>query len=79
MWIMETASNKTVRRYVVSSLVTFFAGFAIVFVKEIDSLTLSSLKDGSLAGLLFFSVRSGLKALFELLLLWIGNSKEVVE
>lgn len=62
--------NNTTKRWFLSTLVTFFAGFAITLLANIDSLTLESLKDGSVVGLFFVAVRSGVKMALELFLNW---------
>lgn len=58
--------NQTLKRHLVSAGITFFVGFAIVFVSDIDKISLDMLKDGSYVGLLFAAVRAGIKALLEL-------------
>jgi len=60
--------SDTVKRYLVSSLVTFLTGVALVLVSEIDNITLEALKDGSLVGVLFVAVRAGVKMVLELFL-----------
>jgi hypothetical protein len=64
---METLKQNW-KRYLISSGVSFATGFLIVFVAQIDSLTLESLRDGSLIGLLFVAVRAGLKSALEIIL-----------
>lgn len=54
------------KRYLISSLVTFATGFAMVFVSQIDNISMASLTDGSIVGLLFVAVRAGIKGLLEL-------------
>ena len=61
--------KKNIKRWIISSSLSFLTGFAIVFVNQIDSLTLDSFKDGTLIGLLFLSVRAGLKGILELYLI----------
>lgn len=58
------------KRYLVSSLITFAAGAAIVLYEQIDHITVASLKDGSLVGLLFVATRAGVKALLEVFIAW---------
>jgi len=53
------------KKYIVSSIVTFITGFALVLVANIDSLSLESLKAGALTGLLFTAIRAGIKAVAE--------------
>jgi predicted Holliday junction resolvase-like endonuclease len=54
------------KRYIISSLVTFLSAFAIYFVTVIDTVTLEGLTDGALVSLIFVGVRAGLKALLEM-------------
>jgi len=61
--------------YIKSSLITFVAGFAIVFVTEIDTITLESFQDGALAGLFFVAVRTGMKAVLESFIAWYASRK----
>lgn len=62
--------SETNKAYIRSSIITFVSAFAVVVVVEIDSLTLSSLQDGTVAGLLFAGIRAGFKALFTLIAGW---------
>lgn len=52
--------------YVKSALITFFAAAAIYLVPQIDQITMESMKNGTLVGILFVAVRTGLKAVLEL-------------
>jgi len=58
--------NKTFKRYLISSLITFASAFGIVILASIDSLTMESLQSGALASLLFTGLRAGVKAVLEL-------------
>ncbi len=53
-----------------SAAITFLAGMAIVIVPEINTLTPESFKDGTVVGLVFASVRTGLKMALEGFLAW---------
>ena len=57
--------NKTLKRYIISSLITFLGGFLAIILVNIDNITLDSFKDGTVAGILFLAVRTGLKGLIE--------------
>lgn len=57
--------SKKSKKWLVSCIVTFVTGFGIVFVSNIDTITLNSFRDGALMGLLFTAIRAGVKALFE--------------
>ena len=61
--------KKNWKRYLFSSLITFLTGFLMVFVSEIDALSLDSFKDGSLLGLFFVGIRTGVKMAMEYILL----------
>jgi hypothetical protein len=62
---MAKSKKSNVKRYLISSLVTFLTGFALVLVAQIDSLSLESFKDGALAGVLFSALRAGIKGVLE--------------
>lgn len=53
-----------------STIITFAAGFAIAVVPHIDALTMDSLWDGSLVGLVFAGARTGIKVVIEGFILW---------
>jgi hypothetical protein len=57
--------STTTKKWLISSLVTFLTGFGIVFVSQIDTITLESFKDGTLVALLFVGVRAGIKVVIE--------------
>ena len=57
--------NKTLKRYIVSSLVTFATAFATVLLASIDSITLETIKTGAVVSVLFVALRAGVKALLE--------------
>lgn len=58
------------KRYIISSAVTFFTAFALYFVTVIDTINIENLFDGALASLIFVGARTGLKALLEAFILW---------
>ena len=58
--------NKTTKKYVISSLLTFATGFALVILPVIDSITLESVQSGAIVGVLFVALRAGFKALLEM-------------
>lgn len=57
------------KRYIISSAVTFLTAFALYFVTVIDTITLDSLTTGATLSLVFVGVRAGVKALLEYLIL----------
>jgi hypothetical protein len=61
---------ETYRRYAISTALSFFTGFAIVLVANIDDVTIQSFKDGTIFGLVFAAARAGLKAVLEAYLAW---------
>ena len=70
--------SKNTKRYLISSLVSFLTGFALVLVSQVESLTLESLKDGTIVGILFLAVRTGFKGVLELFLAKYG-AKETLQ
>jgi len=59
--------KETTKRYIISSVVTFFTAMALVIIADIDSLTMDSIKQGALVGLSFTALRAGIKAVLEYL------------
>jgi len=59
--------TQTIKRYLISSAVSFLTGFALIMGTEIDNITLEAVKNGAWIGTLFLAVRAGLKAIFEML------------
>jgi len=57
--------SQTTKRYLISSLVTFFTAFSLAVLPVIDSITLDNLYSGALVGVLFVGARAGVKALLE--------------
>ena len=55
----------TTKKYVVSSLVTFIAAFAIAIYPMLNNLTLDNMTDGVIVAVIFAGVRAGIKALIE--------------
>lgn len=66
--------SQTTKRYLTSSLITFFTAFSLAVVPVIDSITLDNLYNGALVGVLFVGVRAGVKALLEFLIVPMDNS-----
>lgn len=64
-------------RYVISTLVTFLAGFAIVVVPQLDNITLQNFNDGVVVGIVFAGARMGIKMVLELFLAWYNRNKVV--
>ena len=60
--------SQTTKRYIISSLITFLTGFAIVLLSDWDNITLNSIQDGSIVALIFVALRTGLKGVIEYLL-----------
>ena len=54
--------------HIKSFLITFMVAFAMVFVADIDKLTLATLSDGVLFGLVFAGIRAGVKAVLQLVI-----------
>jgi len=56
----------TLKTELKSFLITFAVGFAMVIFDQLDTLTLESLQNGALLGLVFGAVRAGFKGVVEL-------------
>lgn len=59
------------KRYAWSSGVTFLAAFGLVVLPQLKDMSWESLGGGALVGLLLVGVRAGLKAVVELLVVWL--------
>lgn len=59
------SKNTTLKRYLISSGITFLTAFVAVILPTISTISLSDLKDGALAGVLFVAIRAGIKAVLE--------------
>ena len=66
----EYLQTEEVKRWAISSLITFLAGFALVILPSLDTLNLADLQGGALIGLLFAGVRAGVKAVLESFIAW---------
>lgn len=62
--------NQTMKRYAISSAVTFLTAVAIVILTNIDHITSQSFTDGTVMGILFVAVRAGVKGVLEA---WVGQ------
>lgn len=68
--------KETIKRHIVSALLTFTAAFSIFMLAEIDTITIESFTDGSIMALLFVGVRAGIKAILEYFVMTgIGQNK----
>ena len=70
---MTKATKNNIKRWIISSIVTFLAGFALVMYNQIDSITLDSFRDGTFIGLLFMAFRAGFKGILEVFLMTVKN------
>lgn len=57
--------NKTLKKYIISSLVTFVTTFAIVLLANYDSITLETVKNGAYVSIIFTAARAGVKSVLE--------------
>lgn len=64
-----------IKRWLVSSVITFSAGAGVVLIANWDQITLEAFKDGSIVGLVFLAVRAGIKGIIEGFLAWYGIQK----
>lgn len=54
-----------IKRYAISSFITFFTGFVLAIAAQIDTLTIQSFESGAAVGLLITALRAGFKLLIE--------------
>ena len=60
--------NKTLKRYLISSAVTFVAVFLLALLPELSEFTLEGLKNGAIAGIVVALLRAGVKAGVEVII-----------
>jgi len=63
--IINSNRFNSMKKYLISSFVTFVAGFFLVLLTNWDGVTLEAFKDGSIFGVLFVASRAGVKAVIE--------------
>ena len=57
--------SQNVKRYLISSGVTFASAFVVVLLANWELTTLEAIKTGAIGGVLFTALRAGVKALLE--------------
>ncbi len=67
---MKKYTKENIKRWIISTIITFLAGLGIYLMANIDSITLETLKDGSLWAFIFAGIRAGIKAVIEGFLIW---------
>lgn len=67
---MKQIILKNWREYVKSSFITFVASAAIAILPELDSLTVDSIRNGAIVGVVFVAGRAGVKAVIEAFIAW---------
>lgn len=66
---MSFKVSETTYRYVISTAITFAAGFLMVVTPEVQQLSVDALQDGTVVGIILAGVRAGLKAVAEAFIL----------
>lgn len=59
--------KQNTKRWIISTLVSFFTGFFFVIYVEIDNITIDTFQNGAWVGILISAIRLGLKGTLELL------------
>lgn len=62
-------SKSDTTRYVISTIITFAAGFLVVVTPEVQNLSVDTLQDGALLGIFMAGARAGVKAVAEAFIL----------
>jgi hypothetical protein len=57
--------NPKIKRYLISSAVTFITAFCVAILPSIDTFTLADFKNGVIVGAIFVAFRAGIKAVLE--------------
>lgn len=61
-------NKQDIKRYLISSTITFVATFLLIFLSGITDLTLETIKAGAFLGLIVAALRAGVKAGVEVLI-----------
>lgn len=72
---MEAINKQNVIRWLVSTAVTFAAGFSIMLLADIDTITVETIQNGTYVGILFSAIRAGVKAVLEGFVAWYTRRK----
>lgn len=64
--VLTHMSNKT-KKWLISSVVTFFTAFGVAILPLIDKLSFDTLSKSAIFALIFVGIRAGIKALIEYL------------
>ena len=57
--------SETTVRYIISTVITFTAGFLVVVTPEVQTLSVDAVQDGAMIGLILAGARAGVKAVAE--------------
>lgn len=60
--------KQNTKRWIISTIVTFLGGFLPVILMELDSITLETIQNGAIWGIIFIASRQGIKAILEYVL-----------
>jgi hypothetical protein len=66
---MAIKTSDTTVRYIISTAITFAAGFLVVVTPEVQNLSVDALQDGALLGIILAGARAGVKAVAEAFIL----------
>jgi len=66
---MKKAIKENWKRWITSTIITFFSGFCFVLLAQIDSINVYTLETGAYSGIIVAAIRAGLKAVVEAYLL----------
>jgi len=57
--------TQTHKQWILSTIISFVTGFAVVLLTEIDSITVETIETGAWIGIMIACVRAGVKAVLE--------------
>ena len=66
--VINNNINTNLKEHLKSFLITFLVAVAMVLVANIDNITLATFENGAVYGVLFASLRAGVKAVLELVI-----------
>jgi len=74
-YLLNEETKAKIIRYTISSLITFSTGVVMTLIGQWDQISLESIRDGSILGVLFLAARAGVKMVFEAFLTWQARRK----
>lgn len=73
--MLYMSDKNNIKRYIISAVITFVAGFGAAILPHLDSITIDNISTGAVSGLVLIGVRAGIKLCTEAFISWYANRK----